>query len=131
MAVHGCLSKERSPQVELLDDSKRAQVEQAIHGGCDRGVRDVSKAESYAPHRDRLYDTDRVRHLDLAPAGETRGDDVLGHVPRPVRARAIDLRRVLAGKAAAAVSRVPAVSVDHDLAASKTGIGHRPAAGGP
>src|SRR5207237_9755984 len=86
----------------------------------------VSGATGFPPSRDRLYNTHGVGHLDLAPAGETRGAVVLGHVPRPVRAPATALRRVLAGKAAAAVSRVPAVSVDHDLAASKTGIGHRP-----
>ena len=53
-------------------------------------------------------------------------DDVLRHVARHVRARAIDLRRVLAAEAAATVPRHAAVGVDDDLAPREARVAHRP-----
>src|SRR5206468_963856 len=109
------------------DDAERAQVEEPGHRGCDRGVRDLACAVGVDANGDRLDDPDGVRHLDLAPARETRGDDVLGYVARAVRTGAVDLRRVLAREAPAAVAGVAAVGVDHDLAPREPGVGHRPA----
>ena len=84
-------------------------------------------AEGVHEHRERVRDADRVRDLDLAAVGEPGGDDVLRHVARGVRRRAVDLRRVLAGERATAVRRGAAVGVDDDLAAGQAGVAHRAA----
>ena len=55
------------------------------------------------------------------------GDDVLRHVARGVGGRAVDLRRILAGKRAAAVRGRAAVGVDDDLAAGEAGVAVRAA----
>ena len=74
-----------------------------------------------------MRDTDSVGDLDLAAIREPGGDDVLRDVPRRVRARAVDLRRVLARERAAAVRRGAAVGVDDDLAPGQARVAHRPA----
>ena len=74
-----------------------------------------------------MRDADRVGDLDLAAVGEARGDDVLRHVARRVRGRAVDLRRILARERAAAVRRGAAVGVDDDLAPGQAGVAHRAA----
>src|SRR6266550_7751840 len=116
MPVHRRLAEEWAAQVELLDDAQRAQVEELGDGGGDRRLGNTSRAEGIDPNRDRLDDTDRVRDLDLTFAREACCHDVLGDVPGAVCAGPIDLRRVLAREASAAVARIPAVGVDHDLA---------------
>ena len=70
---------------------------------------------------------DRVGDLQLAAVGQAGGDDVLRHVARRVRGRAVDLGRVLAGERAAAVAGAAAVRVDDDLPAGEPGVPHRAA----
>ena len=55
------------------------------------------------------------------------GHDVLGDVAAHVGGRAVDLARVLAREAAAAVAAAAAVGVDDDLAAGQAGVAVRPA----
>src|SRR5690349_14700947 len=74
-----------------------------------------------------MRDADGVRHLDLAAICEARSGDVLCHVARRVRSRAVDLRRILAGERAAAVRSRAAVGVDDDLATGQAGVAHRAA----
>ena len=74
-----------------------------------------------------MRDTDRVGDLDLAAVGEAGRDDVLRHVARRVRGRAVDLGGILAREGAAAVRRGSAVGVDDDLAAGQPRVAHRPA----
>src|SRR5439155_636933 len=71
--------------------------------------------------------TTTTRWRSVSDTGETRGDDVLRHVARRVRRRAVDLRRVLAGERAAAVRGRAAVGVDNDLAPGEAGVAHRAA----
>ena len=92
-----------------------------------RATGELLRAERLDEDRERLRDADRVGDLDLAAVGETGGDDVLRHVARRVRGRAVDLRRVLAGERAAAVRGRAAVGVDDDLAPGQAGVAHRAA----
>ena len=62
---------------------------------------------------------DRVGHLDLDARGQSGGHGVLGDPADGVRGGAVDLRRVLAGESAAAVTGHAAVGVDDDLAAGR------------
>src|SRR5258708_37538981 len=103
MAVHRGLPEQGAPQVQLFDDPERAEVEELADRSRDRPIRQLARARGVDPDRDRLDTTQRVRDLHLAPRGETRGDDVLGHVASAIGAGAIDFRRVLAGKADTAV----------------------------
>src|SRR5216684_651460 len=127
MAVHRGLAEQGPPKVQLLDDPKRAQVEELADRGRDRRIRQLARAGGVDADRDGLHDPDRVRDLHLAPRGETRGDHVLGNVASAVGAGAVDFRRVLAGEAATAVPGVAAIGVDHDLAPGQTCVGHRTA----
>ncbi len=104
-----------------------SQVEVPLDEREDPLVGDAAGAERLDRDRERVGDADRVRHLDLEAVGQAGGDDVLGHPAGRVGGRAIDLGRVLAGEAAAAVAGHAAVRVDDDLAAGQAGIAHRPA----
>src|SRR6267143_103966 len=125
VAVNRGLAKQRSPEVELLDDSKRAQVEELVDGGGEGRLRNLACAERVDPDRDRLHDADRVGDLKLAAPRQAGGDDGLRDVPRAISARPVDLRRILARETAAAMPRVAAVGVDHDLAPREACIRHR------
>ena len=104
------------PKVEVLAD-------QAL----DRLLRDDVRAEAVDEDAERMRDADRVGDLDLAAVGEAGRDDVLRHVARGVRGRAVDLGRILAREGAAAVRRGAAVGVDDDLASRQARVAHRPA----
>ena len=103
------------------------QVEVRVDELDDARVGNAAGAFGVNGHVDRLGDADRVRQLHLALLREARGDDVLRDVSRRVRRRAVDLRRILAGKRAAAVRRRAAVRVDDDLAAGDAGVAVRSA----
>src|SRR5207247_11150188 len=64
---------------------------------------------------------DALPILHLRPLGEAGRDDVLGHVPRHIARRPVDLRRVLPRERAAAVRARPAVGVDDDLPPGEPG----------
>src|SRR5450759_4197745 len=127
MAVHGRLAEKRAPQVELLDDPERAQVEELAHRGGDRRVRQFAGAEGVDADCDGLDDSDRVRDLHLAARCQPSGYNVLRDVTRAVPPGSVHLCRVLAGEAAAAVAGVAAISVDHDLPPGQAGVRDRPA----
>ena len=78
-------------------------------------------------HRHRIGHADRIRQLDLALAGESRGHNVLGDVTRHVAGRTIHLRRILARKSATAVRGRAAVRIHNDLASRQAGIAMRSA----
>src|SRR5437660_7901347 len=127
VAVSRGLAEQRPPEVELLDDSERAQVEQLVDRGGKRRLRNLARGKGVDPQSHGLDDADRVCDLDLAALRQPRGNDVLGHVPSAIGAGPVHLRGVLAREAAAAVAGVAAIGVDHDLATGEAGIGHRPA----
>src|SRR5581483_950174 len=75
--------------------------------------------------RHRIRDPDRIRDLNRAAFRESGGDDILRQVARRIGRRAINLGRILAGKRAATMRRIAAVSVDDNFAASETAIAVR------
>src|SRR2546422_4482908 len=125
VSINRGLAKQRRPEVELLDDSERAQVEELVDRRRERRFRSLSRAERVDPDRDRLDDADRVGDLNLAAPSQARGNDGLRHVPSAVGTGAVDLRRILARETAAAMTRVAAIRVDHDLATGEPGISNR------
>src|SRR5438270_4583202 len=127
MAVGCRLLVDRAAQLELPDDLQRAQIEVLVDQLLDSGHRDALGTEGLYENRYRLAHSDGVGDLDLAVAGQPGGHHVLGDIAGGVGARSIDLRRILAGKAAAAVARVTPIAVDDDLSAGDAGIGTWPA----
>src|ERR671918_2522845 len=123
MAVRGGLAIDRSTKIEVADDRPRPEVERLPNNVDDANGVDLLGPEGVDRERHRMCRADRVRDLDLETVGQSRRDEVLGGEPRHVRRRAVDLRRVLAREAAAAVRRHPSVAVDDDLPAGETGVG--------
>src|SRR5712692_608132 len=124
MTIDRRLPEQRPPEVELLDDAERTEVEELVDGCHEHRLWDFARAEGVDPDRDWLDDADRVRDLNLAAPCQARGNDVLRHVPGAIRAGAVDLRRILARKTAAAMTREAAVRVDHDLPTRQPRIRH-------
>ncbi len=125
--VRGRLRKDRPPQLEVLQDGTRTQVEmladellEPIDGNA-RGVERLHR------DRDRMCDSDRVRDVDFASIREPRRDQVLRHVACRIGRRAIDLGRILAGERSAPMTRRATVGVDDDLATRQPSVAHRPA----
>src|ERR1700693_6596401 len=80
MAVHRGLAEQGPTQVQLLDDSERAEVEELAHCCGDRRVRQLAGAGGVDADGDRLHDPDRVRGLYLAPWREPGRRELLGDV---------------------------------------------------
>src|SRR5437588_146518 len=112
VAVGGRLGEDRPAQVEVAQDRRRPQVEVVADETFDAINRHPLRPEGRDRDRDRVRDADRVRDVHLAAVGQARGDEVLRHVARRVRGRAVDLRRVLAGEGAAAVAGRATVGVE-------------------
>src|ERR1700686_1474103 len=126
MAVYRRLAEQGAPEVELLDDAERAQVEQLAHGGRDRRVRNLPSAKRVDADRHRLHDSDRIRDLHLASRGETGGEEAPGEETATLGSRAAPLWRPVAREAAASVPSVASVRVDHDLASGQPGASNGP-----
>ena len=69
-----------------------------------------------------MRDADRISDLHFATIRETRRHDVFRDPSRRVRARAIDLRGILARKRAAAVARHSAIRVGDNFATRQAGV---------
>src|SRR5699024_1178248 len=123
----GGLREDRAQQVEGVDQCGGPQVEDRAHGGGDLVVRAGTGAEGLHVQPHRFGDADRVGDLHLAAFGEAGGHHVLGDPAHRVGARAVDLRGVLAGEGAAAVTGHAPVGVDDDLAAGQAGVPLGPA----
>ena len=111
-------------KLEVVAEGAWPQVEVLVDELHDLGASDALGAVGLHHHRDGVRDADRVRHLDLAAVGQAGRHNVLGHVPRGVRGRAIDLGRVLARERSAAVAGGAAVGVDDDLATGQAAVAH-------
>src|SRR5205085_8054041 len=84
-------------------------------------------AEGLDAERGRFGDADRVGEEELAALRQPGRNDVLRDPARRVRARAVDLGRVLAAERAAAVASDAAVAVDDDLPPRQPGVAARAA----
>src|SRR5512133_1102278 len=125
--VGGGLLIDRAVQVQGVAEGAGAQVEVLVDEPLDLPAADLVGPEGLDHDRHRMRDADGVGDLDLGAGGQPRGHDVLGHVTRGVRGRAVDLRGILSAERAAAVTGHAAVGVDDDLAPGQPGVAHRPA----
>src|SRR5215472_17168276 len=98
MAVARHLAIDRTPQIEALNDGAWTQVDVRLHEFADLPFFDAIRSEGVDVDRNGFGDADGIRDLDLATIGETGGDDILRGVACGICGRAIDLRRILAGK---------------------------------
>ena len=106
----------------MLDDVGGLEGEDLEDGREDLFVGYGAGAEGVDMHADGKRVTNGVGKLHLALAGKPGGHDVFRNPAAHVGGRAVDLRRVLAGKRATAVTAHAAVGVDDDLAAGETGV---------
>src|SRR5688500_19082959 len=127
MPVRRGLPVDRLAQLEALDDRAGPEVEVLSDELADRLVRHLARAEGLDVQRDRPRATNDVCDLHFEAIREASLDHVLRHEARRVGGRPVDLRRIFSAERAAAVSRVPAVRVDDDLAPGATGVTHRSA----
>ncbi len=122
VTVGGSLLEDGATQVEIANDSARAQVEDGSHGTFDSGLVHMGGAKGIDHDRERLGDADRICQLDLAAIGKTGGDHVFGNPARRIGGGTVDLGAVLTRERAAAVPAAAAVGVNDDLTAGKTGV---------
>ena len=127
VAVGGGLVVDRGSEVEGSHEHAGAQVEVVLDDLRELGVGLDAGAVGVDEDRQGLGDADGVRELDEAALAQLRGDERLRDPAGGVRARAVDLGRVLAGERATAVCAPAAVRVDDDLAPGEPGVALRPA----
>src|SRR5439155_11501017 len=72
----------------------------------------------------RIAHTDGVRELNFAAVRQACGYDIFRHITSDIGGRAIDLSRIFAAEAAAAMASHAAVAVHDDLATGQAGIAH-------
>src|SRR5208337_2646004 len=114
-------------QVQRLNDGFGREREMLAHERGNLFVGDGGGAEGVRHDRDGFGNADGVSQLHFSAARETRRDDIFGDIARHVRRRAVHFRRILAGKRAATVPAVTAISVHDDFAPGEARITHRPA----
>src|SRR5437867_858261 len=117
MAVRRRWQIDGPAQAKVADDSSGAQIERLPDNVSQAAVIELVRAEALHGDADRLRVTDCVRELYLDAICEAGGDKVLGDPARRVGGRAVNLRRILAGVGAAAVTPDAAVRIDDVLAA--------------
>src|SRR5690606_14434114 len=118
------LAIDRTQQIEPVDDRTWPEVI-ATYEVLGRAL--VAGTERVHLDAHRLRDADRVCDLDLRAIRESCREQLARDVPAEVRARAIDLRRILAAERAAAMPAHAAVRIDDDLAAGDTRVRGRAA----
>ena len=91
--------------------------------GAEGLIGDLSRPFGVDHDRHRLGDTNGICQLDLAFVCQICRDNILGDIAGHIGGGAVDLGRVLARIAAAAVTAHPPVGIDDDLPSGKPGIG--------
>src|SRR3954470_2903672 len=66
--------------------------------------------------------SDGVGKLNFGAPGETGGDDILRHPTAHVSSAAVNLARIFPRESPAAVTTHPAIAIDDNLPAGKTGV---------
>ena len=127
MTIGGRLAVDGATQVEVVDDGARTQVEDLVHRTLDIGLGNVRRAERLDHDGDRLRDADSISNLNLATVGQVSSHHVLRNPTSGVSSGAVNLRAVLAGERAAAVTAHAAIGVDNNLAAGEAAVAHRSA----
>src|SRR6185369_10241241 len=111
VSIGGGLLVDRLPEIEVLDDPGRPEIEVLADQLLDARVGNAARAVRVHHHRDRLLHADGVGHLHGAALGQPRAHHVLRDPARGVGAGAVHLRGVLPAEAAAAVSAESAIAV--------------------
>ncbi|URD87558.1 putative plant SNARE [Musa troglodytarum] len=109
-------------KVEVDGDHPRPEVKILLHNLQYLLVWDLASTIGVDEDRERLRNTDGVRHLDDAAAGEAICHDALGRLSDDVRTAAVNLGGILARERTTTVSTPTAVRVNDDLAASQPSI---------
>ncbi len=122
MSVLGRPEVDGLGQIEFLDDHAGPHVEVLLDDSHQFVRAPVRSSIRLDEDGQRLRNTNGVRKLDQRPSGQFGRHERLGDPPGEIGRRAINLRKVLAGKGATAVRAPAAVRVDDDLTAGQTGV---------
>src|ERR1700734_1774141 len=122
MAVGRCPPIDRAVQLKCPTNAGRTQGKEFGKKLLQLCLVDLAGTVGVDIDRHWVRPPNRVGDLDGATLGQTSSNHVFGQVSRGISGRAVHFGRVLAGKSAAAVGRVTAVSIDNDLTAGETAI---------
>src|SRR5690606_24346814 len=111
MTISGRFGVDRLVEIELLANAGRRKIHDLPNGHLDSLFRNGSRSMQIDIDRQGLRDADGVGELDRASIRQARRDDILGKIARRISCGAIDLRRVLARKRAAAMRSSTAIGV--------------------
>ena len=122
--VAGCLTIDRSTELEALLDSIGAEIEDLIYelGNLCIAEGDVTCPIRIDENADRLSDPDGVSELHEYFVSDTSGDEVLRDVASSIGCRAVYLRGVLAREGTTTMGSLTSVGVDDDLTTCEAGI---------
>ena len=123
MTIGRYLLIDRAAQIQIPDNSRRAQIKVLADQLCQDLIGYLAGSVCIYMNGYRLRDTNRIGQLQLAFFREACRYDVLSRVSCRVCRAAVYLGRILTGEGAAAVTGVAAIGVDNDLATGQTGIG--------
>ena len=127
MTVSGGVRVPRRAETELLDNSRRTEVEDLLHDSGELLVCEGTGTEAVHGYRHGVCLADGIRNSDLTFLGKVAPDEVLCDEAGHVRAGAVDLRGVFAAERTAAMTGKAAVGIHHQLAPGQSCIGGGPA----
>ena len=117
----------RPPQIQVLDNRPRPQIEMLPHQPLNPVIGDLPGVESFHRNRNRLRHPDSVGNNHFHPLRQPRRHQIFGDIPRRISPGAVNLRRILPRKRPPAMPRNPPVGVHQNLAPGQPGVSLRPA----
>ena len=129
VSVAGCLTIDRSTELETLLDSIGAEVKYLVYELSDLGIaeRDVACPIGIDEDADWLSDPDSIGELYEYFVSDASSDEVLRYVASCIGCRAVYLRGVLAREGTTTMGGLTSVGVDDDLTPRETSISVRTA----
>src|SRR5581483_7231961 len=127
MAIRGRGLVDRSPQAQILQDSRRSQVEYLTDGSIDDGLVEMIGPERFDHDRNRLGYTNGVSDLDLRAVRESSRHQVFRDVARRVCRASVYFGRIFATERPTTVARHSAIGINDDLATGESSVAHRAA----
>src|SRR5207302_2146065 len=115
--VVGCFRVNGAKKIELLDNIRRFEAEDAHDRALNRFFRNATGAKGIDIDADRLRMPDGVGELDLAFPGETGGDDVLRHPTAHVGRAPVEFAWIFPGICDAAVESRSCLALAHNILA--------------
>src|SRR5262249_19155098 len=115
MTVARRLPVNRPAQFEGCDDTARCELEILANQLGNLVLLDPSGTKRIDADRHRVCDSNCICQLDLNPIRQSGGDHILGNVSRHIAGGAVNLRRILSGERAAAMTAHAPIAIYDNL----------------